>query len=69
MTLHLEGYRTVTRNIWVTPDDAFKLQLSMDKLGPGEVSDPPPLAARPSARAAEQFPTSPLRRGRSLSRV
>ena len=57
-TLHLEGYRTVTRNIYVTPDDTFKLQLSMDKLGPGEASDPPPLAARPLARAAVQLPAS-----------
>ena len=50
ITLHLEGYRTVTRNIWVTPDDTLKLQLSMDKLRPGEISAPPSLAARPFAR-------------------
>jgi hypothetical protein len=50
ITLHLEGYRTVTQNIYVTPDSTFKLQLMMDKLGPGEISDPPPIPARPLTR-------------------
>ena len=58
LTLHLEGYRTVTRNIYVTSVDTFKLQLSLDKLGPGEASEPPPLAARPLARPAAQLPPS-----------
>jgi hypothetical protein len=58
ITLHLEGYRTVTDNIYVTPENTFKLQLNMDKLRPGEVSEPPPLAARPLARAATQLPAS-----------
>ena len=47
ITLHLEGFRTVTQNIYVTPDNTFKLQLTMDRLTPGEVSAPQPLAARP----------------------
>ena len=47
ITLHLEGYRTVTQNIYVTPDDTLKLQLAMDKLRPGEASDPVPIPARP----------------------
>jgi hypothetical protein len=38
---------TVTQNIYVTPDNTFRLQLAMDKLTPGEVSAPPPLAACP----------------------
>lgn len=46
ITLHLEGYRTVTQNIYVAPDDTFKLQVAMDKLRPGEASDPAPLPAR-----------------------
>ena len=59
ITLHLEGYRTVTRNIYVTPADTFKLQLTMDKLRPGETSDPPPIPARPLARGAARVPASP----------
>jgi hypothetical protein len=50
VTLHLEGYRTVTQNIYVAPDETLKLQLAMDKLRPGEASDPAPLPARPLSR-------------------
>jgi hypothetical protein len=50
ITLHLEGYRTVTQNIYVRPDSTFKIQDTMDKLGAGEVSAPPPLPARPLTR-------------------
>jgi PEGA domain len=47
ITLHLEGYRTVTQNIYVTPDSTVKLQVTMDRLQPGEQSDPPPLPGLP----------------------
>jgi len=40
ITLHLEGYRTVTQNIYVRPDSTFKLTETMEKLAPGEVSAP-----------------------------
>ena len=50
ITLHLEGFRTVTQNIYVTPGDTFKLQLTMGQLRPGETSDPPPIPARPLGR-------------------
>jgi PEGA domain-containing protein len=43
ITLFLPGYRTVTQNIYVRPDSTFKMNDTMDKLGPGEVSAPPPL--------------------------
>jgi PEGA domain-containing protein len=42
VTLHLEGYRTVTRNIYVQPDSTYKLKETMEKLAPGEVSEPVP---------------------------
>src|SRR5467141_186208 len=42
VTLHLEGYRTVTRNIYVQPDSTYKLRETMEKLAPGEVSEPVP---------------------------
>jgi len=47
ITLHLEGYRTVTQNVYVAPDQTLKLQLAMDRLRPGEASDPVPIPARP----------------------
>jgi hypothetical protein len=46
ITLHLEGYRTVTENIYARPDQTVKLQLAMDRLQPGEASAPAPIPAR-----------------------
>jgi hypothetical protein len=43
ITLYLEGYRTVTRHISVAPDASVKLRLRMDKLGPDQTSELPPL--------------------------
>ena len=46
ITLYLDGYRTVTENVYVRPDSTFKMKDTMDKLAAGEVSSPPPLPAR-----------------------
>jgi hypothetical protein len=46
ITLYLPGYRTVTQNIYVGPDSTYKMQDTMDRLGAGEVSTPPPLPTR-----------------------
>jgi PEGA domain len=50
ITLHLEGYRTVTQNIYASPDNTYKLKETMEKLGPGERSEAPPAPSRPAAR-------------------
>ena len=47
ITLHLEGYRTVTQSVYVPPGTTFKLRDTMEKLAPGEISEQPPLPARP----------------------
>jgi PEGA domain-containing protein len=47
ITLHLDGYRTVTEKIYVRPDATFKMKEDMVKLGPGEVTLPPPLPGPP----------------------
>jgi hypothetical protein len=47
ITLFLQGYRTVTENIYVRPGSTFKLNGTMDKLGAGEVSTPPPSPVSP----------------------
>jgi PEGA domain len=44
ITLYREGYRTVTRHIAATARSTVKLQLRMEKLGPGETSELPPPA-------------------------
>jgi hypothetical protein len=51
ITLHLEGYRTVTQNLYVRPDSTVKVKETMEKLAPGQVSEPvpvPPSSTGPS---------------------
>lgn len=50
ITLHLEGYRTVTEHIYVSPDRTYKLHDTMQKLAAGETSDAPPLPPPSSDR-------------------
>jgi PEGA domain-containing protein len=57
VTLRLEGYRTVTQNIYVRPNSTFKLTETMEKLAPGEVSEPVPLPTVPPGRSDSMTPT------------
>jgi len=47
ITLFLPGYRTETQSIYVSPGSTFKMNGTMDKLGAGEVSTPPPSPVSP----------------------
>jgi hypothetical protein len=47
ITLFLPGYRTVTQSIYVSPGSTVKMNGTMDRLGTGEVSAPPPSPAPP----------------------
>jgi hypothetical protein len=52
ITLYLEGYRTVTRHVVAMAGSTVTLQITMDNVGPGEVSElppPPTLLRRPVA--------------------
>jgi len=42
ITLHLDGYRTVSRNIYVEPGSTFTMHDAMDRLPAGEMSAPVP---------------------------
>ena len=42
VTLSLDGYRTITRNIYVRPDSTYKLKETMEKLAPGKVGESVP---------------------------
>ena len=42
ITFYLEGYRTVTRNVYVRPDATLKLNDTMERLSAGQTSTPPP---------------------------
>ena len=57
ITLHLEGYRTVTENIYAAPDHTTKLRETMQRLAPGETSTAVPLPSRPLMRP--QSPAAP----------
>ena len=49
ITLHLEGFRTVTQDVYVRPDTTFKINTTMERLAAGETSAPVPAPARPPA--------------------
>jgi len=51
VTLHLDGYRTVTQKLYLTPNGTYKLRYAMEKLQPGETSEPPPAAPAPEPGA------------------
>ena len=51
LTLRLDGYRTVSQNIYVRPDSTYKLSETMEKLAPGEVSATVPPPTRPAGRS------------------
>jgi hypothetical protein len=42
ITVHLEGYRTVTEHVYLAPGSTFTLKEAMERLAPGEVSAPVP---------------------------
>ena len=58
-SLRLEGYRTVSQNIYVRPDSTYKLSEAMEKLAPGEVSAPVPAPTRPAGRSDRMTPKPP----------
>jgi len=50
ITLHLNGFRTTTQEVYVRPDSTFKLNATMEPLAPGETSAPVPEPARAPRR-------------------
>jgi len=47
ITLHLQGFRTVTENVFVRPDSTFKMNTTMERLAAGERIEPVPSPIRP----------------------
>lgn len=60
-TLYLDGYRPLTRKIYVMPDGTFKLRQRMEPLAAGEVAEPRPAPANPPV-TAPSAPSRPLGR-------
>jgi hypothetical protein len=45
ISMHLDGYRTVTEDIWVEPSKTVTLKTHMERLAKGEASAPVPAPA------------------------
>jgi hypothetical protein len=45
VTFHLDGFRTITQDVYVRPDSTFKMNARMERLGRGETSAPVPAPA------------------------
>lgn len=56
VTVYLDGYRTVRQNVYFRPDSTQNIKFTMEKLGPGESSDPPPPPAPPPDRDEARDP-------------
>jgi hypothetical protein len=56
ITLYLDGYRTVTQKIYLTPDETYKLHYTMEKNLAGEASEPPPAPPEPPQPPARTQP-------------
>ena len=63
VTLFLEGYRTIRRNIYLSPGSTFNLRETMQPLPTGEVADPPEVAppVPPPPAGTYQTPVTPPR--------
>lgn len=59
IVLHLEGYRTVHQQVYVSARSTYKLRYTMEKLAAGEQSEPPPVAAAQPPEAAGPPPNEP----------
>jgi hypothetical protein len=55
ITLYLEGYRTYTERVYLSPDNTFKFHHRMEKLLPGESAERPP-APQPPPQIEGQGP-------------
>jgi len=42
IVVYLDGYRTISRDLYIHPDSGHRIRLTMEPLGPGESSIPPP---------------------------
>lgn len=67
LTLYLDGYRTYTEHVYLTPDNTFKLHYRMERLLAGEVSERPAVPPPPPQYQGQGAPLpgqgAPLPRG------
>src|SRR5581483_5048447 len=58
ITLYLDGYRTVTQQVRLSADKTFKVKYTMEKLAPGEQTEPRPTPPPPPPDTG-QYSTQP----------
>ena len=63
IVLYLEGYRTVRSNFYLSPGSTFRLRATMERLPPGERSEPPEVSPPVPAPAEGSYklPVTPSR--------
>lgn len=54
ITLYLKGYRTISEKVYLSEGSTMKIRETMEKLGPGETSQPPPAPPAPRHRTRER---------------
>jgi hypothetical protein len=60
ITLYLEGHRTYSERVYLSPDHTFKIHHPMEKLAAGEVAERPPA---PPVQPRDEQPIQPGPRG------
>jgi PEGA domain-containing protein len=58
ITLYLDGYRTTTQKVYLTPDRTFKIKYRMERLAAGEQPQPRPQPPEPPPGAQAPYPPS-----------
>jgi PEGA domain-containing protein len=59
--LYLEGYRAAKQHVLASPRHDFKLKYAMEKLGPGEQTEPRPQPAAPPSQMQQPQQQAPVR--------
>lgn len=59
ITLYLDGYRTTTQKVYLTPDSTFKIKYNMERLAAGEQAEPRPQPPAPPPGMQQQPPYPP----------
>src|SRR5262245_20806250 len=57
LALYFDGYRTVRQNLYLTPDQTFKVRYTMERLAAGETSEPRPTPVNPPPQVAPGPPS------------
>jgi hypothetical protein len=58
--LYLQGYQSIRRHLYLSPDGSQKVTETLEKLSPGEPEEPPPVPSEPPAGAQRMPPPSPF---------